>query len=206
MNIPAIYSILKGGEVRSACVKIEGADISFLSDPVPPEYSVDELDERMPVVIVDVKGLNRKNLDDRLLTDMKFPGSDIWFLTYIEDVEDVFDCFMGNIVKVLMPYHTTRNDLVMSEVFELTENCIPALFVSSGKVICRDGEMKDISTAMAELERIGFTDIIVFDTDSMLRKDDWAALFNRSGGLIPFVRNIDATTDGLAFQKIIFDY
>jgi len=206
MDIPAIYSVLKSGEVRSAPVKIDGADISFISDPVPPEYSVDELDDRMPVVIVDVKGLSRKNLDDRLLTDMRFPGSDIWFLTYIEDVEDVFDCFMGNAVKILMPYHTTRNDLVMGEAFEVTENCIPVLFISSGKVICRGGEMKDIATVIAEMEKIGFTEIIAFDTDSMLRKDDWASLHDMFSGIIPFVRSISAANDGLDLQKVIFDY
>jgi len=206
MNIPAIYSVLKGGEVRSAPVKIEGADMSFISNPVPPEYSVDELDDRMPVVIVDFRGLSRKNLDDHLLTDMRFPGSDIWFLTHIDDVEDVFDCFMGNVVKVLMPYHTIRNDLVMKEVFEVTENCIPVLFVSSGKVICRGGEMGDITTIIAEMEKVGFTETIVFDIDSVLRREDWASLRDMFPGIIPFVRSIGAATEGLDLRKVIFDY
>ena len=206
MNVPALYSVLKSGEVRSAQVKIKGADISFISNPVPPEYSVDELDDRMPVVIADVRGLSRKNLDDRLLTDMRFPGSDIWFLTHIDDVEDVFDCFMGNVVKVLIPYHTIRNDLVMREVFEVTENCIPVLFVSSGKVICRGGEMGDITTIIAEMEKVGFTETIVFDIDSVLRREDWASLRDMFPGIIPFVRSIGAATEGLDLRKVIFDY
>ncbi|MDR0508334.1 MAG: hypothetical protein LBG63_00690 [Candidatus Methanoplasma sp.] len=193
MEIPVIYSVFKGGEVKTAPVNINGTDISFISEPVAAEYSRDELDDRMPVLVVDVRGFGKKELDDRLLMNMRFPGSDIWFMTHIKDVEDVFDCFMGNTVKVLIPYHTTRNDVVVEEAYEVTENCMPALFVSGGRVICRGEQTKDLGSAIAEMERIGFTEIVVFDTDSVLRNDDWGSLLERHPGLIPFVRNRDGT-------------
>jgi len=205
MDIPAIYSVYRGGKVKAAPVNIEGADISFVSDPMPLEYSADELDDRMPLLVADVRGLGKGGLDDRLLTNMKFPGSDVWFMTCIKDVEDVFDCFMGNIAKVLMPYHSVRNGIVMEEVYEVTENCIPVLFVSKGVVLHRNEGATGIGTALSELERIGFREIIVFDTDSTLRSDDWASLHEKSPDLIPFVRSKGATVDGIGFQKVIFD-
>lgn len=205
MEIPALYSVFRGGEVRAAPVSIEGTDISFVSDPVPPSYSSEGSEERMTVLVADVKGLGRKDLDDRLLTKMKFPGSDIWFMTCIEDTADVFDCFMGNAMKILIPYHTVKNDDILKDTFDVTENCIPTLFVSHGKVVCRDGSAKDIGEAVGELERTGFTEIVVFDTDSTLRNDDWSAIYERSPGVIPFVRN-KYNTEGTSFQKIIIDY
>ena len=206
MEIPAIYSVLKNGEIKAAPVTIEGADIFFVSEPVPPAYAADELGDRAPLLVADVKGLSKKELDDRLLMNMKFPGSDIWFLTYIRDIEDVFDCFMGNVAKMLIPYHTTRNDVVMEEAYEVTENCIPVLFVSRGKVVCRGGQTKDIGQAVGELERIGFGEIIVFDTDSMLSADDWISLRSRSAGVIPFIRAVGAAAGDAGFEKIIFDF
>jgi len=205
MEIPALYSVFKGGELRAAPVIIDGTEISFVSDPVPPSFSSEGSDERMTVLVADVRGLGRNDLDDRLLTKMKFPGCDIWFLTCIEDTADVFDGFMGNAMRILIPYHTVRNSYVLKDTFEVTENCLPTLFVSHGKVICRDGSASDIVAVIGELERIGFTEIVVFDTDSTLRKDDWSALFERSPSVIPFVRDRN-NAEGIAFQKIIIDY
>jgi len=206
MEIPAIYSVYRGGEIRAAPVDISGTNISFISEPVPPAYSAEGFDERMSVLVVDVKGLGRKRLDDRLLMNMKFSGSDIWFMTFIKDVEDVFDCFMGNVVKVLMPYHTVRNDIVPREVFEVTENCIPVLFVLNGRVVCREEQTEDIGEAIREMERIGFREIAVLDIDYTLRDDDWASLHERSSGIIPFVRSRDKADRIAGFQNIIIDF
>jgi hypothetical protein len=206
MEIPAIYAVFKGGEVRSAPVAFDGACISFSKDPAPLEYHADELDERMPVLVADVRGLGKRGLDDRLLTEMRFPGSDVWFLTNILDIEDVFDSLMGNIVKVLIPYHTTRNDLVMKEAFEVSENCIPVLFAAGRKVLCRGGSTKNIATAIDEMARIGFREIVVFDTDSAIGIDEWTSLGDRFSGLIPFVRNRDILQEDAGFQTVIIDH
>ncbi len=205
MEIHAIYSAFKSGDVWAAPVDMEGAMIAFASEPVRISYSADESEERRPVLIVDVKGLSRRELDDRLMTNMRFPGSDVWFLTHIRDVEDVFDCFMGSAVKVLVPYHTTRNDEVLREAFEVSENCMPVLFVSQGMVICRDEGTKDIMSAVSEIAGIGFKEIVLFDTDSMLGMYDWVALNNMFPGLIPFVRSKGLPIGDAGFPAFIVD-
>ncbi|MCL1978758.1 MAG: hypothetical protein FWG60_01170 [Methanomassiliicoccaceae archaeon] len=204
MEIPAIYCVFKGGEVRSAQVRIEGTALSFETEPQTVAFSAEGSEERMQVLVADVRGLGRRGLDDRLLKKMKFSGSDVWFLTFIRDIEDVFDSFMGNIVKLLIPYHTTRNDLVMKEAFEMSENCIPVLFVSKGMVMCRRGQTKDLRTAVEEMARIGFREVAVLDTDSMLTAYDWTSLNDRFPGLIPYIRKKDAM-ESAEFQNIIFD-
>ncbi|AIZ56173.1 hypothetical protein Mpt1_c02730 [Candidatus Methanoplasma termitum] len=206
MEISAIYSVLKGGEVRAAPVTINGTDISFRAEPVVHEYSVDELSERMPLVVVDVKGLGKENLDDKLLSKIKFRGSDVWFLTHIYNVEDVFDCFMGDIAKAMVPYHTTRTDYVMVEIHDVSENCIPVLFVVKGRVACRGGNTKDIRTSVDEIARIGFREIAVFDTDSSLMNEDWVSLKDRFRNIIPFVRSKESGIREIGFEMIISDY
>jgi len=205
MDIPAIYAVFKGGEVKAAPVKFDGADISFLSEPVRHTYSAEGADDRMPVLVVDVKGLGKGELDDRLLTGMRFPGSDVWFMTRILDIEDVFDCFMEDIAKVLMPYHAVRNDRVISEAYEVSENCIPVLFVLKGKAVCRGGGTKDLRAAVAELSKTGFQEIVVLDTDSSVGSEEWTALNDRYEGLIPFLRKEDGSAAGIGFRTIIAD-
>ena len=206
MDIPAFYSAFRGGEVMTAPVRIQGSEISFASEPARLAYSADGSEDRMPIAVIDVKGLDKRKLDDRLLTGMKFPGSDVWFMTCIEDIEDVFDCFMGDIVKVLVPYHMTRNDLVMKEVYDMSDNCIPVVFVSGGMAVCRGAATKDLKDALCGLTETGFTEIAVFDTDNTLRPEDWSSLSGRSGGIIPCVRDRNRIPEDAVFYNVIYGF
>lgn len=188
MEIPAIYSIYKGGEVKTASVSFEGERLLLDSEPEPLEFYPRDEEERTQVMVADVRGLNKRQLDDRLLTNVKMPGSDIWYLTFIEDIEDVFDSFMGDIAKILIPYHTVRNGLVLREAFDVSDNSIPVAFVSNGRVLSGDENTKDIRTVLEELTAVGFTEIVVFDTDAMLTKEDWSSIGDRFSGAIPYVK------------------
>jgi hypothetical protein len=205
MEIPAIYSVFKGGEARAASAKIDGTKISLASEPEMIEYSADKTAERMPVVIVDVKGLGRGRPDDRLLSNVRFPGSDTWFLTFIYDVNDVFDCLMGEVDSIIIPYHTINNNHVMKDAYDVSENCIPAVFVSMGMAVCRDGLPSDLRLTVRELAEVGFGKIIVFDTDSSLFSGDWADLHDIFQGLIPFIRKDSGQIENTMFREIIID-
>ncbi|MDR1404737.1 MAG: hypothetical protein LBJ20_04130 [Candidatus Methanoplasma sp.] len=204
MDIPALYSVFRGGEVMTAPTAIEGSRISFASEPARPEYSAGRSEERMPIVVADIKGLGRKKLDDRLLTGMKFPGNDIWFMTHIEDVEDLFDCFMGNITKVLMPYHTVRNDLVTEEAYDVSDSCIPVVFVSGRRAICRENAAEDLEETLGKLEKIGFLEISIFDTDCTINREDWSSLYKKFRGIIPYVTDRNQIPEDIRPEYIIY--
>jgi len=206
MEIPAIYAVLRGGEVRAAPVRIDGMKITFASEPVRQSHFAEDAEERIPVVVADMKGFGKGKIDDRLLMKLKFPGNDIWFMSHIEDIEDVFDCFMGEIEKLLIPYHTVRRMSVLRETFDISDNCIPVLFAPQGRVKCRGSETKDIRTVLEELEKIGFHEIAVFDSDSVLRPEDWISLRERSEGVIPFIRYRNEELVRAGFKRIIFDH
>ena len=48
---------------------------------------------RGTVLVIDVKGLQRKDINDVLLKRLRIRGMNTWFLTNIESVDDVFDAF-----------------------------------------------------------------------------------------------------------------
>ena len=50
-------------------------------------------EERGTVLIIDVKGLQRGNLNDVLLKRLRIRGMNSWFMTNSESVDDVFDAF-----------------------------------------------------------------------------------------------------------------
>lgn len=206
MNVPSIYSVFKGGEIRSAKASFDGFKISFASEPVRTIYAFDELDERSPVVIIDVNGINKRDLDDKMITNIKVPGGDVWFLTFIDSIEDVFDCFMGNISKVLIPYHTLRDSHVMKEAFEVSDNCIPVLFVSEGRVMGRNGQSGEIRAVLKEMTAIGFPEVVVFDSDNMMTDYDWTAILERYSGVIPYVKDRDPEHySALGYKTVIYD-
>ena len=205
MEIPAIYSVFKGGEVMSAPVRFDGARISFESEPERLAYSADEEGDRGQVLVVDVRGLGRRWMDERLLTNARFPGSDVWFLTHVRDVGDVFDCFIGGAARLLLPYHTARRGRVMREAYELSENCVPVVFVSRGRALCGGGRTADVGAAVEELAGIGYREVAALDTDSSLGEGDWAHLRDRLPGLIPFVRSRGSVAAG-GFKDVIADF
>lgn len=203
MDIPAVYLTFRGGEIRSAPVAFEDSKMSFESEPVRMELSTKGSDERMPFVAVDVCGINKRSLDDRLLKNIKIPGGDVWYATAITDVEDIFDCFIGNISKVLMPYHLLRNPSVMKEAFELSDNCSPLIFLSKGRALCGKGILKELRKVLNEVSAVGFADIVLYDTDSAMTGEDWMSIHDRFPGAIPFVRSEDTMPS--EFRNVIHD-
>ena len=187
MEIPALYSVFKGGEVKAAPVRFDGLKIVFESEPVKPAYTAEEHSERRPIIVIDVKGLEKRDLDNKLLKKIEFRGSDAWYLTHIYDVDDVFDCFMGNIVKLLIPYHTTKNDAVLKEVHEISDNCIPVIFVMKGTAVVRKGRSGDFMKLLREIDRVGFQYIMMIDTDRSLSEDDWVIVNNSYSNVIRLV-------------------
>jgi len=178
MEIPALYSVFKGGEVRAAPVRFDGMKMFFDSEPVKPSYSAEEHNERRPIIIIDVKGLEKKDLDNKLLMKAEFRGSDVWFLTHVYDIDDVFDSFMGNIARLLIPFHTTKNDAVLKDVHDISDNCTPVIFITKGLAVLRKGRSGDFMKLLREIDRIGFRDMAVFDTDGSLMESDWVVIDN----------------------------
>jgi len=201
MEIPALYAVFKGGSIKTGpIVHTDGKMILDAKSQTPREMFT-ESDERTEVIVVDVKGLNRGNMDDNLLTEMIIPGSDIWYLTHIEDIEDVFDGFMGDVSKIMIPYHTVRNKMVLEEAYDVSDNCVPVVFSS-------EYDFNGMISCIENVFRIGYTEAVVFDIDDTVSEGDWDTLKRKFDNVIPFVRNRSRIEmlRSLEYSQIIVDH
>ncbi len=202
--ITAFYVRSEDDIALTGPVNIEDG-IPYFSGNVVPLKQIIRKDsaERETVLIVDAMGMQRRNMDDSTIR-VKVPGHDIWYMTCIETEDDVFDGFLSNGEALLMPYHMMTRDDVLEEAFELSDSCIPVLFISKRKVIANK-RSKDIQETIREIEDVGFSTIIVFDTDDSLSMDDWRSLHSEDTGIIPYVREDLIGLKDLGFKETIVD-
>ncbi len=139
-----------------------------------------------PVVVVDVRGLEMDNFDDHVLKGIKIPGRDVWMLTHIDCIEDLLDSFIGNINCLLVPYNTVCDEMLLEDIYEMSDDSIPTLFVTNGKCNGPSGKIT-VTKAVEKLHKIGFHRLIIIDTDGSLTDDDWNR-FSYYEGIMPFAR------------------
>jgi len=202
--ITAFYVRSENDIAMTGPVNIEDGIPYFSGDAFPLKQIIRKDDtERSTALIVDVVGMQRRNMDDSM-TRVKVPGHDIWYMTCIETEDDVFDGFLSNGEALLMPYHMLTGDDVLAEAFDLSDSCIPVLFVSKGKVIANKRN-KEILDTVRLIEEVGFSNIIVFDTDDSLSMDDWESLHSENPDIMPYVRNDLLGLKEMGFKDVIVD-
>ena len=201
MEIPALYAVFRGGSIMTGQVTYTGGKMTLDERLQAARDMFREFDERTDVVVVDVRGLNRRNMDDILLMEMIIPGSDIWYLTHVKDIEDIFDGFMGDVSKIMIPYHTVRNKMVLKEIYDVSDSCIPVLFSS---VYDLDGMI----SGLANVFRIGYAEAVVYDIDDVVSEGDWTILKSKFDNVMPHVRNRSRIEmlRSLGYDRIIVDH
>jgi hypothetical protein len=175
----------------------------FSGDMVPLKEAYNRDPERGITLVVDVIGMQQRNMNDEAIKT-KIPGSDIWYMTCIESEGDVFDGFLSNGEALLMPYHFIISDAVLSQAYDLSDSCIPVLFISKGKVLAKNGT-KGLDELLDKIENLGFVNIIIFDTDDSLSKEDWTAIRSKHANAIPYVRMDLLGLEDIGFKDLIVD-
>ena len=160
-------------------------------------------EDRGTVLVMDVKGLQRGNLNDVVLKRLRIRGMNTWFLTNIESVDDVFDAFNTDAECVLVPIHTVRSEDELSDILGVSDSVIPVLFVRKGSVRYI-GTNIPYHRAAENVSMIGFPTIAVIDTDGSLSEYDWTSLMDL-GTIIPCSFTGYVSTDRLeelGFEKV----
>lgn len=209
MTIPILYTVFRDGVLLTGPVHLEEGVLVMDAPEIPLGSASVGSDERSPVIIADVDGLNKGELCDRVLTQMRMPGHEIWYLTHIESITDVFDGFMTNASKIVIPYHTVLSPAVLEEAYELSDECIPAVFVSDGMAVTPGNGRKNLHLIMKELMAIGYADIMLFDMDGSVTKEDWIDVRRDLPSTIPYVFGKHAGSgieESLCFDRIIVEY
>lgn len=143
----------------------------------------EEPEDRPIALVMDVKGLQRRNLNDVLLKRLRIRGTGVWFLTNIESVDDVFDAFNTDAEAVLVPTHTVRSEEEFLDILDVSDSVIPALFVRKRSAVYL-GRSMDYRKVIDAVRSMGYGNAAVFDLDDSIPEDDWPPLMERCG-IIP---------------------
>ena len=176
---------MKGDVVRAVAVK---------ERPLQQE-------EKGTVLVMDVKGLQRRNLNDVLLKRLRIKGKRTWFLTNIESVDDIFDAFNTDAEMVLVPTHTVRSEEEFKDILSVSDSVLPVLFVRKKSAVFI-GDNMDYRNAADEVFRAGYVTAAVFDLDDSLSEDDWTSL-ERYGDIIPC--SFSGKIKGERFEELGFE-
>ncbi|MDR3282340.1 MAG: hypothetical protein LBS92_01865 [Candidatus Methanoplasma sp.] len=204
MYIPALFALFTDRTPMAGNAEQSNGRLYAQPPFVPLKSACAGSGNREPAVVVDVKGLNGRVFDDRIIKNAKVSGSDMWLMTRIRDLDDVLDGFMGNAEKLLVPYHTLKNANILKDVIELSDCCIPVVFSNNGAAKCfrRTAELGEI---IKETASIGFPTTIVFDADNSISLDVWSHICDRHPGAVPFLgpgRDADVVK-AIGFEDVI---
>lgn len=151
--------------------------------------TVSSFDEKQPVVIIDVKGLQKRNINPTLLKKLKIHGASAWYMTDIECVEDVFDAFNTDAEKVLMPCHTVSSEQEMDDILNVSDSVIPVVFVERGYAPCFGQNYLPADLTEILFDK-GFRSVIVLDLQNSISHEEWK-LMSSQGHILPFVMGGD---------------
>jgi len=190
MIIPIIPSTTVNGDILVGHVTFDGPKpricgetndfVSFTSE-ISSQYDRDH-----PFLILDVKGMYNRMMNIELLKGMKVRGKNIWFLTCVEKVEDVFDAFNTDADELLIPYHTVASDDELREIHAVSDRSFPVLFVRNKMTYTGKG-MKDTKKIVNKMTDMGFTSVAVFDLSGTLTEEDWN-LLSTDVRILPFAQ------------------
>jgi len=142
-----------------------------------------------PIVIVDVKGMQKEDIDPNVLRKVRSKGNELWLMTGVRNSGDMIDALCGDIDRVMVPYHMT-SDPMLKEMTELSDGCIPALFVERGKIYMK-GREKSVSSVLKTLMNMNFDKIAVFNTSGEDDDRVYADIQEFSDVTVPYVTSGD---------------
>lgn len=176
----------------------------YFNGAMIPLKEVPRTRDRSTALLIDALGMRVRNMDDKAIR-AKLPGSDIWYMTCIEREGDVFDGFLSNGDALLIPYHFLISDSVLTAAYELSDSCIPTLFLTKGEILKRKGT-EGLRDVLRRLSQMKYERTVVFDTDGTLTADDWKELNYQYPQMIPYLNKDLQKLDGIDFPDIISDW
>lgn len=160
-------------------------------------------DRKDPIMIMDVDGICDKRMGPEIIRRTKKRKMNIWLMTSITSVDDIFDAFYSGSSSLFMPLHLIPSENVLKEINTLSEECVPTLFLSNGKAL----GSRDAAAAVALARRCGYRRICVMETSGTYDGNLWRWLFSTGMDVIPYVHKINEEgmkdLSDIGFQDIL---
>lgn len=191
MEVPAIFAADTGNGLVALDAWFQGIRPTVSGVEEPFEDSAGRIlrsDSRSPVVVVDTESLARGTFTTGVVKDMKVRGCDIWFMTCIETVDDLFDSFNTTADMVMGAYHNVESDAELEDIHSVSDSFVPTVFIVDGMAVQRNGTTENISAVMSDLIGMGFYRMCLLDTDGSLTTGSWDAILEDHPSAIPFTR------------------
>ena len=191
MQVPALFAAVTGDGLVAldAWFQDTRPTASGRSEPFTEAAGrVPRSDERSPAVVVDMDSLARGTFTAGVVKDMKVRGCDIWFMTCVETVDDLFDSFNTTADMVMGPYHCVESDAELEDIHSVSDSFVPTVFVVGGRAVLRKGAIGDPSRTLSDLSEMGFYRVCLLDTDGSLTEENWRAVLDEHPSVVPFTR------------------
>ena len=147
--------------------------------------------ERPPVTVVDCTSFEEREFTGDVMKYLRLQGTEIWFFTYIESVEDVFDAFNKDASLVLAPYHFIANDSELRDICNVSDSVVPVVFIHKGKAVLPGGKQDDVLKVLEKLVSIGYYRNCILDMEGTLDGYTWSVIGEDYPSTIPFTDRPD---------------
>jgi len=195
-KVPLIYGTIYGDRLICGPTSVSNGKLS-ITEPIPVS-TIDALktrEKRGKVIVADIESLNGNRFVPGFADRCRISGNDIWLIETVHTVDDVFDAFIGNADKMIVPFHTMKSEKAFAEILNISEDCIPLITCRDGKTMSR--RTPEIIGAVRNLTDIGYRSIMVADTDGNVPDGIWDILNNGICEITAYspLRRSDAVTN-----------
>lgn len=116
------------------------------------------------VMLMDLAGIMEARPNFDVLRQLLKRKYNVWLEIGMRDEDDLFDAFAMGVSYAVAGSLCCRHFEMFSELFELSDKCIPCLYLDDGVVWERPGAgPKDMGEALEALKRIGFEEMAIID-------------------------------------------
>ena len=189
MDIPAYFVTFRDRVMTVSDGNFRGSYPREGVNPQPLSIISETADRtnRSPVVIIDCNSFDEHTFSEKVMKNLTVKGHEIWFMTYIETVEDVFDAFNRDASYVLAPYHLTESDTELVDICDVSDSVMPVIFIKDGKAVTRNGRRTDVLRLMEKLVSFGFYKNVICDMDGTLDEYTWSVISEDYPSTFPLI-------------------
>jgi len=199
MEIPALFATYREGGLKATngiFTKVSAKSGDRFEDFKKASSEVFNPQTRSQVVVIDCDSLEQREFTGQVMKHLTIRGMDVWFMTCIRTVDDVFDAFNRDAEFVLAPYHFVADRAEWQDISDVSDSMIPTLFVRQGKVLLNNGRYDDITYILDKLVSDGFYKNCVLDLDGSVDDYQWSVIADEYPSTIPFIDS-DRMPEGL---------
>jgi len=200
MEIPALFATYRDDGLKATdgiFTKISARAGDRLIDFKKASSDVFNPQTRSQVVVIDCDSLELREFTGQVMKRLTIRGMDVWFMTCIRTVDDVFDAFNKDAEFVLAPYHFVSDREEWQDICDVSDSVMPTLFVRDGKALLNNGRYDDITYILDKLVSLGFYKNCILDIDGSVDDYTWSVIAEDYPSTVPFVDS-DSVPNGFS--------